>query len=268
MFALRVPPPEMLEIGGKCYRLRRVFKHDFWAATCLYEIDGPDKECVFRRIVVKFGRMQGFWGLPLSWVGTFLRRREELLYAAVKDIKGIPRWVGPVGRFGYAIEYIDARPLDHPPAPPEGFFDRLREIFDTIHSRGVAYCDANKRSNILIGPAGEPYLIDFQISIRRRDELPPPLRTMVGRFVDYMQQKDIYHLYKLKRRTCPDELTADEEALSRHRTGVHLIHRKLTKPYRVLRRWALHRLHAAGRLASPTESLEDHYQPEKESWRK
>jgi hypothetical protein len=72
---------------------------------------------------------------------------------------------------------------------------------------------------------------------------------------------------KHKRRLAPNELAPEEEALSRRRTGLHALHRKLTKPWRALRRRFLRRQHASGRLKSPTAELEDHHQPEKATWR-
>ena len=38
MFALRSRPAESILIAVATYRLTKVFKHDFWAATCLYEL--------------------------------------------------------------------------------------------------------------------------------------------------------------------------------------------------------------------------------------
>ena len=264
MFAVKAPPPETIELAGATYRLVRVFKHDFWAVTCLYEADGSAE---ISKVVVKCGRTQPFCGLPLEWYARLLRGHEEAIYKALTGVPGVPRWAGRVGRHGYAIEYIEGKPLDHLSRPPPGFFDRLRELFDAVHARGVAYTDSNKRSNILVGPAGRPYLIDYQISIRRRDDLPWPLRAIIRRVIEYMAGKDIYHLYKHKRRICPEELTEEEAALSRRRTGLHLIHRKLAKPYRAVRRRFLRSQHEKGRLVSPSAHLEDHYQPEKSTWR-
>lgn len=266
LFALREPPPQRVEIAGRAYRLVRVFKHDFFAATCLYERDDAG-EAAMPRVVVKFGRSQPFCGLPMEWMGRWNRDHEEAIYARLAGVEGLPRWGGRVGALGYAIEYLDAAPLDHLPSPPPGFFDRLRKILDAIHDRGIAYGDANKRSNILVGPGGEPYLIDFQISIRTRDDLPligAAIRLLVRR----MMQKDLYHLYKHKRRMAPAELTGEEESLSRKRGLLHLLHRKLTKPYRSLRRWFLQKQYRSGQLVSPTASMEDHHQPEKETWRR
>jgi len=275
MFALRGPPPAEIEIAARHYRLVRAFKHDFFAATCLYELAGGQASGgqagggeVIPRIVVKFGRRQQFCGLPCQWIARFLCRRERAMYAALAGVRGVPRWAGTLDECSYAIEYVDGRPLDHLPAPPPGFFDRLREVFDALHVRGVGYGDANKRSNILVGRNGQPFLVDYQISIRRRDDLPWPLRALMAAAVRYVARADLYHLYKHKRRLCPGELTPQEEALSRRRRGLHWLHRKLTKPYRALRRRFLRRQYEQGRLVSPTADMEDHCQPEKQTWRK
>lgn len=263
MFALRQTPAERMTLAGRSYRLQRVFKHDFWAATCLYvREDEPD-----RRIVVKFGRGHPFCGFPLQWYGEMLRKHEGGFYRRLRGIEGVPEHIGDVGPCGFAIEYIDARPLDHLDAPPPGFFDRLRRLMDAIHARGVAYCDANKRSNILVDHSGGPWLIDYQISLRTPAGWPRSLGALACTVVRYLQAKDIYHIYKHKRRLAPDELTAEEEVLSRRRSGLHLLHRRLTKPYRALRRRLLRIDYEAGSLRSPTATLEHHHQPEKSTWR-
>ena len=266
MFALPHPPPERIELGGAAYRLVRVFKHDFFAATCLYEAAAPQRPR-WPRVVVKYSRSQAFLGIPCGWYARLMRAHEEGIYAALTGLDGVPAWAGRVGPDGYAIEYVDAAPLDHFERPPEGFFDRLVALMRQIHARGVAYCDANKRSNILVGEGGRPFLVDYQISFRRRDDWPWPLRSLIAAAVSYICQRDLYHLYKHKRRLAPDELTPEEDALSRRRSGLHALHRRLTKPWRGLRRRFLSRQHRAGRLVSPTQQLEDHHQPEKATWR-
>ena len=39
MFALPGPAPQNIQLSGQGYRLVKIFKHDFWAATCLYEAE-------------------------------------------------------------------------------------------------------------------------------------------------------------------------------------------------------------------------------------
>ena len=266
MFALRDPPPTDVTVAEGRYRLLRVFKHDFFAATCLYESSTADRT---RRIVVKWYRTQAFCGFPLRWMGRVLCRHERQVYAALTGVRGIPQWIGSIDGTALVVEYVDALPLDQLPSPPTAaFFGRLRKLFDDIHARGVAYCDANKRSNILAAPDGRPFLVDFQISIRRRDRWPQPLKALAGACTRYVQRSDLYHLYKHKRRLCPGALTAEEERLSRRRGRLHSIHRKLTDPWRAIRRRFLAGQYAAGRLVSPTADAEDHAQPEKATWRK
>jgi len=266
LFALRQSPPEMLILRGWQYRLVRVFKHDFFAATCLYEAVASAKTGI-PRIVVKFGRTQELWGFPMAWYGLWICRHERDIYRRLTGLPGVPRWVGCVDYATYAIEYIDAKPLDHVDALLPGFFDRLAEIFRLMHARGVAYCDANKQSNILVDALGRPFVIDFQISIHRRDNWPWPLCAISAMIVRNAQQADIYHLYKHKRRMAPGELTSEEEKLSRRRGPLHMLHRKLSARWRDVRRWFLRRQYKAGRLESPTANLEDHHQPEKDIWR-
>jgi hypothetical protein len=241
----------------------RVFKHDFFAATCLYHAEDGDPP----RIVVKFSRTQGFCGLPLRWLGRWLSDHEQAVYRRLEGVEGIPRWVDRLDETSYAIEYLDARPLDHLDRPPRGYFERLRSVFDALHGRGVSYGDGNKRSNLLVGQGGEAYLIDFQLALLRRDELPWPVSTALRALVGYISDRDLYHLYKHKRHLSPDELTDEQRELSSRRGPLHQLHRRLTKPYRALRRRFLRNQHRSGRLQSPSARLEDHHQPEKGSWR-
>ena len=265
LFALGEPPPGEIRLGEATYRLSHIFKHDFFAATCLYEAAGPGE---FSRLVVKFYRTRPFCGLPIAWLGRFSRDHEQAIYAALAGVDGVPRWVGPLGEAGCAIEYIDADPLDHEVRLPPGYFDRLRDIFAAVHERGVAYVDADKLSNILVATDGRPYLVDFQIALRRRDDCRWPLRALARRIVQYLQGRDVYHLYKHKRRIAPGELSEPERRLSARRGGWHRLHRKLASPYRALRRRFLREQYRSGRLVSPTAELEDTPQGEKDSWRK
>jgi hypothetical protein len=267
LFALPAPPPQEITIAGAPYRLARVFKHDFYAATTLYEAVGATGAAPADKIVVKFYRAQPFCGLPLAWLGRLSRDHERAIYAALEGVQGVPRWLGCVGQTGFAVEYIDARTLHHGDPVPSGYFDRMQAILQAVHARGVAYVDADKRSNMLVGAGGQAFLIDFQIAIRRRDDWPWPLRPVAARLVRYVQDKDLYHLYKHKRRLAPDELTPEEQRLSRRRAGWHWLHRKLTKPYRAIRRWFLQRQYRTGRLVSPTQALEDPHQGESDAWR-
>jgi len=269
LFALREPPPKEVLVGGQAYRLKKVFKHDFFAATALYgAVDsGPSSD----RLVVKFGRTQGFCGLPGAWVGRLLLRRERRFHKRADGVEGIQRWAGQLDSTSYALEYVEGQTLDVCGLPPgrEGrFFDELRSILDSLHARGAAYCDLHKRSNIVVTPTGRPALIDFQICALDKPHAPWPWRRIVAAAVAYLQRMDLYHLYKHKRRLAPEHLRGEEQSLSRRRTPLLRLHRTLVTPLRRIRRAFLTHRHRAGRLVSPSEHLEDHNQPEKATWRK
>jgi hypothetical protein len=266
MFAMSQLPPSQVRAAGALYRLVRVYKHDFFAATCLYERCEPSGGWPPPRVVVKFMRKEQFCGIGGRWLGRLLAGHEQAIYERLTGLAGVPRWVQRIDETTIAIEHLAATPLDHAP-PPAGFFDRLRDLLREVHARGVGYCDMNKRSNILVGPGGEPFLIDYQISIRSLDDWPWPVRAMAARLVRYVQNRDVYHLYKHKRRISPRELTPQEAELSRRLTALHRLHRLLTDPWRRVRRAFLRSRHRKGALVSPTGSLEDHDQPEKRTWR-
>ncbi|HNX27546.1 MAG TPA: hypothetical protein PKK48_09090 [Phycisphaerae bacterium] len=260
MFALSGMPPAKLDIAGRPYCLEKVFKHDFWAAACLYVCE--DISAQFQKIVVKFGRECRLGPLPMKWIGCAMVAHECDIYGAMSGMDGVPVFIGRLSPTCFAIEYIDGEPLDYFDCPPAGFFDRLREVFGQMHRRGIAYVDANKRSNIIVRLDGRPVVIDFQISLRKKAST-----FFLWPFIKYMQGKDVYHILKHKRRLSPSELTSEELEISTSRTGFHWLHRKLTKPYRALRRRFLNRKYKKGQLISPTAELETHHQPEKDFWR-
>ncbi|NQU76704.1 MAG: hypothetical protein HQ546_10365 [Planctomycetes bacterium] len=271
LFALRNPPPGLLAVRGRRYELAKVFKHDFFAATALYLAGEPG--LVPNKLVVKFGREQGFCGLGGHWLGRCLLRRERRFHRRIDDTGAVQRWVAQISETAYALEYVEGRTLDtFERAPGDGgqFFENLRKVVDAIHARGAAYCDMNKRSNIVVTPDGRPVLIDFQISLLYNQLANPLWRWLLRRLVAYMQQMDLYHLYKHKLRLGPGLATAEELASADVRRHGRLIrlHRRLTTPLRRLRRAFLSRQYRSGRLVSPSARLEDHDQPEKATWRK
>jgi len=267
LFALRQSPPERLQVGGRGYRLAKVFKHDFFAATTLYEAAAPGDGAA--RLVVKFGREQDFCGIPAVWMGRWMVRRERRFHQLADGVPGIQRWAGRISPVAYALEYIDGDTLDRVDSPPDGaFFDTLRRTLDLLHARGVAYCDLNKLSNIVVAVDGRPALIDFQIAAWEDPGANPLVRRLVQRCVAYLQKMDLYHLYKHKRRLAPEAMTDSQLELAARRGRLIQLHRWLVTPLRKLRRGFLSRQHRKGSLVSPTAAMEDHHQPEKATWRK
>lgn len=226
--------PTSVTCRGERFDLVDTFKHDFFAATGLYR--SPHQLAV-----LKVNRVTDFFGVPMTWAGRFLARRETLFYRLAQDLPGVPRLIGNVGETGLLHVYVPGHTLGRREQVPDAFFDQLLTLARELHKRHIAYVDLNKRQNILVGDDRRPYLFDFQISAH----LPPigwrrlpPLRWLLARF----QHGDSYHCLKHKRRLRPDLLTADEERVLARLSFAIRLHRWIARPLTQLRRLVLRRL--------------------------
>jgi hypothetical protein len=231
--------PATILLSGVEYHLVRTVKHDFFAATGFYD------DAAGRRVVLKVGRTQEFAGIPLLWVGKLSCRRELRFHRKLQDIEQVPRVLGTLGETGFVMDYVAGHRLCDVPRVPDGFFRELQDLMETLHDRDIAYCDANKTQNILVGTDGRPHLIDFQIS----GDLETLGRGWLGRrILAQLQWEDAYHVLKHKSRLRPDELMQDERRRADRKSFVLRAHRFLLKPYFKIRRHTFHRLRESGRL--------------------
>ena len=231
--------PETITLDGVAWRHRQTHKHDFWAVTGFYQNDRGE------RAVLKMGRTEPFAGLPLEFIGRFLCRREMRFYNALREMPNVPPILGTVGATGFLHAYVEGHPLSTDRPVPDRFFDDLERLISDIHARRIAYVDANKPENILLGDDGRPHLIDFQISW--------DLHELGDNFINRwwlrrLQQSDIYHVLKHKKRLRPDQLSEGERAVVENRSPLIRLHRFLTTPYKRIRRATFKRLRASGRL--------------------
>ena len=232
-------PPSIMLADGE-YRHLRTFKHDFFAATGLYE--GPSG-----RVVLKMGRVVGLFGLPMAWLGELLAGHEASIYQEVDGLDGVPRWLGRWGRTGIVHAFVEGHPLQRNEYVPDDFFPRLEALLAELHRRGIAYVDLEKRENILVCADGSPALIDFQISYKwagyqggRRTGWQRLMPASVGNLLlTKLQQGDRYHVLKHRRRHRPDTLTAEQLAASYRRGWYIELHRRASWPFTALRRLVL-----------------------------
>jgi len=226
--------PAGIDVGGVRFRHVRTFKHDFFAATGLYQGAG-------RQAIVKIGRRVGFLGLPLGWLGRRLSGHEAELLDRLAGQEGVPELLGLCGGDTVVRGYIPGHALRKGEQVGDEFFGRLWRIVAAMHHRGMAYVDLEKRQNVLVGDDGRPYLIDFQIGWPW--PVGPLADTALGGWLRRrLQQGDLYHLRKLQRRCRPDQMTPQDLAASYDRPWPVRLHRRLTKPFTTFRRWVLSRV--------------------------
>ena len=244
--------PGQIIFENNKYRLCEIFKHDFFAATALYEFDSRAQATEIpnqTRIILKLSRQQHFLGLPLAWLGRLLCSHEVSILRQLSHLRGIPRFLSHYGGTGFIYEYIEGCSLDKEKKLPNDFFDKLLELLRKVHRRDIVYLDMDKRSNILLGSDRQPHLVDFQISLHIGEHLLI-WRRLSGYLRDALQRADIYHLFKHKRRLCPQFLRPEEQALSRRISGLIWLHRLAATPLRNLRRNLLKFLDTKGLTAT------------------
>ena len=220
--------PEEFCVADQLYRRKKVFKHDFFAATGLYS------DASGQLVVLKLQRTFPLFGFPMQWLGARIARHEVAIFRQLQGIRGIPKFIGIYGLTGYVHEFIPGEDLSPEMHPGEAFFANLAQLFTDLHARSVAYVDTNKRENILFGADGRPYLIDFQISFWLRQ----------GKDDSYLAQwifkrlvhEDWYHFYKHKTRLAPQCCSAEDFARAENRSWYIRLHRLIFRPLIQLRR--------------------------------
>lgn len=220
-------PPVEIEVRGCRLQQVTVFKHDSWAATALYHGEG-------HHIVCKFNRRQPIFGIPMTWLGRSLARREARMLKLLADEPNVPDGCGSVRVSGRKVptavahQFVPGRPLRTPDAVDAEFFQELDRLIQRIHRRRIAYVDLHKQENILVGDDGHPHLIDFQISVRI------PRIWPLGGLLRILQASDRYHVAKHEYKQHLSEWENSSE-FSQRPWWIRL-HRTLTIPLRTLRR--------------------------------
>ncbi len=100
-------------------------------------------------------------------IGPWLIDREIRAYRALATHPAVPRFLGRIDRMAFAVEYrpgerMSRRLRGHVPGD---FLSRLQGAIALMHRLGVVHLDLRHRSNVLLGPDGDPILIDFASAI-------------------------------------------------------------------------------------------------------
>jgi hypothetical protein len=172
----------------------------------------------------------------MKWLGRRLAAREAAMLDRLADLELVPDPLGPVSCDGRELPnavahvFIPGHPLRRGEAVDDHFFPDLEDLLADVHRRGIAYVDLHKRENVLVGDDGQPYLIDFQISMR----LPRvwPLSAVLR----ILQRSDDYHLAKHFARHRPDQCDLTPATIALRRPWWIRLHRTFAAPLRQLRR--------------------------------
>ncbi|MGH8453438.1 MAG: hypothetical protein ACRESW_02705, partial [Nevskiales bacterium] len=140
-------------------------------------------------------------------IGPLLVWRETSALAQLDGTPGVPRLIRKLGSRAFLMENLQGadKARKQPATTRPEFYQRLRELVDRIHARGVAHCDMRRSGNILVDADGQPYLVDFVSCAFLRPWWHP-----LGWLFPLLCQADRDAIIKLKHRVSPELLTEEE----------------------------------------------------------
>ena len=123
-------------------------------------VDGPHGPIVVKDFAPRSA-------LVRSVLGRWLNQREMRAYRRLAGHPSVPRLLGSIDAFAFALEYRPGRRMSRRLAGTiqPGFVDRLAAAVDAMHRLGVVHLDLRHRSNVLVDECGEPVLIDFASAV-------------------------------------------------------------------------------------------------------
>lgn len=148
------------------------------------------------RVAVKDYSPRPFW--IRNTVGRFLVRRECAAYTAAGAVPGLPRFLGRLGPFALATDWIDARSLRDRQGESidQGVFLVLEGILNALHARGVALGDLHHR-DVLVSEDGSVHVVDLATAWILGPR-PSPMRR---RIFLRLQENDRIALARMRSRT-------------------------------------------------------------------
>ncbi len=164
----------------------------------LLEIDGQ------RWVVKDFSACP--WWIRNS-LGRWMVGRELRALQRLDGIPGIPDGAVRIDGFAFTYHFIAGRPLAETPAAEltPDFFMAYEKLVQQMHARGLAHLDLRNSGNVLISPAQQPILIDFQSYL--------PLPRWFPALSRYLQKIDLSGVYKFWNRCLPGTMDAERQQL-------------------------------------------------------
>lgn len=158
-------------------------------------------------------------------IAPLLVGREIRALKHLRSTPGVPEFYGRIDKLAFAMEYIEGTPIATFSLGelPAEVFPRVQKVIDEIHARGVAHCDLKRRTNLILTPEGEVYLIDFAAAIIGNRPLHPFSNWLQKQMVEV----DNKSLPRLKKFVAPDLLTEEDRQKLENPTKLEKWARKL-----------------------------------------
>jgi RIO-like serine/threonine protein kinase len=176
----------------------------------------------FREAAIK-----DFSGTPKffrTFVAPLLIAREIKVLRWLDGAPGIPKYLGRIDRYAFAMQFIEGTPISnfHKGELGQETFDKIQTAIDAMHARGVAHGDIKRRSNLIMDKQGEIWIIDFAASIIGRNPLTKKL-------MDMLSEVDNKSVPRLKKFVAPELMTEEDKFKMSNPTTLERWGKKLFK---------------------------------------
>ncbi|MEQ9465091.1 MAG: phosphotransferase [Haliea sp.] len=163
-----------------------------------------------RQYVVKDYSATPWYLRPLA---RYLARREVRILRALADSPHVPRHLGCIDAYRFAMEYI---PGEHPSArtlaADDNTYGQAVRALQAIHALGFAHNDLRGR-NMLVSPGRGVIFIDLAAALRFPAYCDAFALRPLGWLRRRLQEADFYHLLRQKRALSTQPYTAEERDL-------------------------------------------------------
>lgn len=166
--------------------------------------------------------------IPLSaWIARRLLARERQALELAQGLPGVPQlWAERSNAHEGWRSHIEGAVLAKAESLPEDFFAQLEARVMALHARGICHNDLHKEQNILVGPDGWPWLLDFQLA---------SIHPRRGALFASRAREDLRHIEKHRRRYTrhgrgPAGLQQRGQGAQLRRSWIAWVWRRLGKP--------------------------------------
>ena len=131
-----------------------------WRDADVLLVEGPTGPLVVKDFGPRWAWVRQTLGRVMVW-------RELRAYRALRGHPAVPRLLGRLDAFAFAVEYRPGQRMTRAISGQVSadFPEELEKAILAMHDLGVAHLDLRHRSNVLVGEDGAPILIDFASAV-------------------------------------------------------------------------------------------------------
>ncbi len=157
-----------------------------------------------------------------------LLRHEHQIYQKLQGMQSIPFCYGMANNEYLVIEFIEGQTIRQRQLDSNSeFFVKLLLAIKEMHQRGVAHFDLKRMENLLVTTNDEPRLIDFGVSIYRKEGF-----HWLNQFLYKLAQQFDFNAWARHKYNKNMALISDDDKKYYKKTGIEIASKKIKRFYK------------------------------------